>query len=43
MVQEKAEYELPDGKKIYLDDFRHTTGDCFFNPIDPEQNRVNRI
>lgn len=40
MTAEKAEYELPDGKKIYVDDFRLTVGDCFFNPIDQDQNRV---
>lgn len=33
---EKTEYELPDGKRIVVDDFRFSIGEVFFNPPDSE-------
>lgn len=36
---EKVEYELPDGKKVSIEDLRFSIGDIFFNPPEPELSR----
>lgn len=38
-LQDKAEYELPDGKKVNLGDFRFTSPEIFFVLPESEQAR----
>jgi hypothetical protein len=37
---DKVEYELPDGKKVSIEDVRFSIGDIFFNAPEPEHSRV---
>jgi len=38
-LQEKTEYELPDGKKVNLGDFRFTSPEIFFVLPENERNK----
>ncbi len=39
-LQDKSEYELPDGKKVNLGDFRFTAPEIFFTLSENERNRT---